>query len=146
MTTKGTHVLFVNRYGMVNVPFEEGTNHGAIAVEIERDVLDIVLEVDIADIVTVEVEYKAPATTDASDSIGLGNFCCSWNYKDCEGSEWCNANEGNCAGACNGFWLMEKDSVPSKCIALWGECTNDIDGCCTPSVCDDGNEEYRQCK
>ena len=65
-------------------------------------------------------------------------FCCTWNYKDCEGDEWCSANVGNCAGACNGFWL-EKDRVPTNCIALWGECTDDIDGCCTPSVCD-GNQ------
>ena len=85
----------------------------------------------------------APVPTPSTPTYP-GSFCCSWNYKDCGDSEWCGANEENC-GLCEGFW-MDEDSVPTNCIAQWGDCTNDIEGCCTPGVCDDGNQWYRQCK
>ena len=43
---------------MINVPPVEGTNHGWVAVDVERDVLDIVLEDAIGDVVEIKAEYK----------------------------------------------------------------------------------------
>ena len=88
-----------------------------------------------------EQPSTAPAATTPTPT-DPGSFCCSWNYQDCADSEWCNTNEGTCAG-CSGVWI-KKDNVPTNCIARWGTCTNDIDGCCTSNVCD-GDRWYRQC-
>jgi hypothetical protein len=85
----------------------------------------------------------APVVTTPPTPTGPGSFCCSHNTKDCTEDEWCDANEGNC-GACNGLW-MDPNSIPATCIARWGECTNDIDGCCPSNACVAGNEWYKQC-
>jgi hypothetical protein len=89
---------------------------------------------------STEKPSTAPVTAPPTPTVP-GSFCCSWNIKDCGGSEWCSANEGNCA-VCNGLWM--DDSVPTNCIARWGTCTTDIDGCCTSNVCV-GDQWYKQC-
>ena len=57
MVTRRVH-LFSLRSDMINVPPVEGTNHGWVAVDVERDVLDIVLEDAIGDVVEIKAEYK----------------------------------------------------------------------------------------
>jgi hypothetical protein len=68
VTTKGTHVLFVNRFHIVNEPPEEGQDNGWVAVDVEHDVLEIVLEDDIAELKSrwntnkQENQYLVPGT------------------------------------------------------------------------------------
>jgi len=75
----------------------------------------------------------SPPSTDA---------CCSYNYKDCNAVGWCSESVANCAG-CSGTWLEE--GALTGCIAKWGTCTNDTNGCCGDAECI-GNASYRQCQ
>ena len=87
---------------------------------------------------------QAPVPSPTNAPVG-GNesFCCSNNYKDCDVSGWCAENQSRCEGSCSGRWI-EVGHCPSNGIPLYGECTGNVDGCCTPGVCQ-GNQYYRQC-
>jgi hypothetical protein len=53
---------------------------------------------------------------------------------------WCSSNENNC-GSCSGYWI---EDGPKTCVAKWGDCTNDVNGCCVGTC--KGNKWYKQCK
>merc|ERR1711981_300607 len=67
--------------------------------------------------------------------------CCSYNYKDCGGGDWCNSSSDNC-GTCGGAWI---NSQAGNCIALHGDCTSDGSTCCGSLECV-GNQWYKQCQ
>ena len=67
--------------------------------------------------------------------------CCSHDFKTCANSgSWCHENRKHCE-QCNGMLIF---NAPLKCIERWGECTNNLNGCCAPATCR-GNRHYRQC-
>jgi chitinase len=68
--------------------------------------------------------------------------CCSYNYKDCDATGWCAESASNCGG-CNGRWL--EGGAQTGCIALWGACTSNPNGCCGSAKCV-GDQWYSQCK
>merc|ERR1711981_1059700 len=67
--------------------------------------------------------------------------CCSYNYKDCGGGDWCNSSSDNC-GTCGGAWINRQ---AGNCIALHGDCTSDGSTCCVSLECV-GNQWYKQCQ
>ena len=72
------------------------------------------------------------------------NGCCSQNYKDCDAT-WCGDTEAqclSCGSSGDKTWLP--DGAVSSCIARFGECTNDVNGCCSPAICV-GDQWYKQC-
>ena len=73
-----------------------------------------------------------------------GNGCCSQNFKTCDAT-WCGDTEAKCL-TCGSpgdkTWLP--NGAVDNCIARFGECTNDTDGCCGSAACI-GNQWYRQC-
>ena len=74
-----------------------------------------------------------------------GNGCCSQNYKDCDAT-WCGDTKEkclSCGSSGDKTWLP--NGPVTGCIARFGDCTSDVDGCCSPSKCI-GNEWYRQCR
>jgi len=66
--------------------------------------------------------------------------CCSQNFKTCMDTSWCYNSMSNCE-ECGGILIT---GAPLECIARWGECTWNTDGCCAPANCQ-GNQYYRQC-
>jgi len=68
--------------------------------------------------------------------------CCSNDFQTCNLSDsaWCNESLSNCQ-QCGGIFIT---GAPLDCLPKWGECTNDINGCCAPASCQ-GNGGYRQC-
>ena len=63
-------------------------------------------------------------TAPPTESAVTGSYC---NYNGCngeaQGGEWCNANEGQCTGACNGQWCQPAtvsaplpEPTPSICL------------------------------
>ncbi len=66
--------------------------------------------------------------------------CCSFNYKTCDQSEFCNESESNCS-QCNGLWIY---GAPRDCLAKYSACTNDRNRCCSPAKCV-GDNNYSQC-
>lgn len=89
---------------------------------------------------TTTTTTEPPATTTPSSS----SFCCSWDYASCEDDDWCNGSETNCMGDCDGRMYMKPTNT---CIPLWGDCTDNRNGCCNPlgTVRCKGNSGYRQC-
>ena len=84
---------------------------------------------------------NTPAPTVPAPS---GNGCCSMNFKTCD-STWCGDTKDQCLSCGTSgdkAWLPNGEQ--STCIARWGECTNNPDGCCSPGVCV-GDEHYKQC-
>merc|ERR1712183_486560 len=70
-----------------------------------------------------------PSLAPVAPSGGSGSFCCSTDYKNCGTDTWCNDSQSNCEGNCNGSWI----GVGScSGLARYAECTNDINGCCSP--------------
>jgi len=77
-------------------------------------------------------------------SVSTGDGCCSMNFKDCD-SEWCGDTEAQCLScgtAGDKTWLP--NGARTNCIARWGDCTNDENGCCSPGLCV-GDQFYKQC-
>jgi len=74
-----------------------------------------------------------------------GNGCCSQNYKDCDAT-WCGDTKEKCLSCgTSGDKTWLPNGPVTGCIARFGDCTSDVDGCCAPSSCI-GNEYYRQCR
>jgi len=61
------------------------------------------------------------------------NYCCSFDYKSCGGSEYCNQDQSSCEDSCQGLWI---DDSPKQCNALYTECSEWSD-CCGPATCVD---------
>jgi len=61
------------------------------------------------------------------------NYCCSFDYKNCGGSEYCNTDQSQCEGGCQGLWI---DDSTKECEALYDECSASSD-CCGPASCVD---------
>lgn len=80
----------------------------------------------------------SPTTNNASPS----EACCSNNHKDCNMDEWCNENETQCGQCGDAMWLS--GGALDGCIARWGACLGNEDGCCGPASCM-GDEWYKQC-
>jgi len=70
----------------------------------------------------------SPTTNNASPS----EACCSNNYKDCSMDEWCNKNETQCGQCGDAMWLS--GGALDGCIAQWGACLGNDDGCCGPAI------------
>ena len=58
--------------------------------------------------------------------------CCSWDYKNCGTSSWCNSMEHNCEGSCGGVYINPNETT--KCKGLWSSCTSNGE-CCGNSDC-----------
>eukprot|EP00549_Striatella_unipunctata_P011843 CAMPEP_0118716170 /NCGR_PEP_ID=MMETSP0800-20121206/27336_1 /TAXON_ID=210618 ORGANISM="Striatella unipunctata, Strain CCMP2910" /NCGR_SAMPLE_ID=MMETSP0800 /ASSEMBLY_ACC=CAM_ASM_000638 /LENGTH=434 /DNA_ID=CAMNT_0006622529 /DNA_START=157 /DNA_END=1461 /DNA_ORIENTATION=+ len=76
-----------------------------------------------------------------SDSAG---WCCTYDYKTCEGGPWCSESYSNCMGSCggNGWINGERDN----CIPANGDCTDNTGGCCEGLSCEYGNDYWSYCK
>lgn len=86
---------------------------------------------------------SSPTKAPVDPPTGDNEHCCSFDMVNCHTDDWCNASSGNCGG-CNGNWIST--SPPADCrIPKWGACTNDVDGCCAPSVCTGNSIYYKQC-
>lgn len=85
---------------------------------------------------------KAPTKAPTTPTGPSGSFCCSNNYKDCDVTGWCAQSQSRCEGSCGASWI-EVGSCTG--IPLWGDCTNDTNGCCAPATCQ-GDQWYKQCK
>lgn len=84
---------------------------------------------------------QAPVNSPPTDDTAN---CCSYDGANCHNDVWCGATEARCEGSCGGTWISKTD--PSNCrIPKWGDCTNDIVGCCAPSVCTGNSIWYKQC-
>ena len=78
-----------------------------------------------------------------TDGPNDAQYCCSGDYKTCKSGagDYCHS-EWTCENRCDGLWI-EQGSCTG--IPLYGECTNDRNGCCPPASCK-GNRWFRQCK
>merc|ERR1711982_225686 len=56
-----------------------------------------------------------------------------FDYKNCGGSEYCNTDQSQCEGGCQGLWI---DDSTKECEALYDECSASSD-CCGPASCVD---------
>lgn len=83
---------------------------------------------------------KSPILSPTKQPTSSTLFCCSWDGKNCGTDEWCSSAESRCK-SCSGYWI---DDGPKDCIAKWGTCTNDVNGCCVGSC--QGGKWYKQCK
>mmetsp|Transcript_26757 Transcript_26757/g.40637 ORF Transcript_26757/g.40637 Transcript_26757/m.40637 type:complete len:337 (-) Transcript_26757:54-1064(-) len=70
-------------------------------------------------------------------------WCCTHDYKTCHTQSFCNRDKSVCRRECGGEWIRD-DWCPADGIPKWGECTNNVDGCCAPGKCE-GNQYYKQC-
>jgi len=61
------------------------------------------------------------------------NYCCSFDYKTCSASNYCNADQSQCETSCQGLWI---DDSPKQCVALYSQCSASSD-CCGPAACVD---------
>lgn len=91
-------------------------------------------------LVTSDRPPTRPPTKNPTASPLSGNYCCSFDYKNCGDSDWCNDGETSCDN-CNGLWIVDK---PANCIALWDDCTGSSNACCGPASCQ-GDSSYSQC-
>mmetsp|Transcript_29649 Transcript_29649/g.43830 ORF Transcript_29649/g.43830 Transcript_29649/m.43830 type:complete len:193 (+) Transcript_29649:1300-1878(+) len=71
------------------------------------------------------------------------HWCCTHDYKTCHTQSFCNRDKSVCRRECGGEWIRD-DWCPADGIPKWGECTNNVDGCCAPGKCE-GNQYYKQC-
>jgi len=84
------------------------------------------------------------ATTASPTTATPKSGCCTYDYKTCSTTDpnnYCNSSQANCENGCSGTYMYD---LPRTCIALWGECTNNVGGCCSPSTCQ-GDQWYKQC-
>ena len=83
-------------------------------------------------------------TSPPSPSTPTENGCCSQNFKNCD-SSWCGDTESQCLSCgTDGDKTWLPDGEQTSCIARWGDCTNDVSGCCSPGLCV-GDQWYKQC-
>ena len=83
---------------------------------------------------------KSPTLSPVKSPTASNTYCCSWDGKFCGTDEWCSSTENNC-GSCSGYWI---EDGPKTCVAKWGDCTNDVNGCCVGTC--KGNKWYKQCR
>ncbi len=92
---------------------------------------------------TTEMPTRSPTKNPTkAPTPSTSSPCCSQDFRTCPDgmSSWCNQSEGNCQ-QCGGVIIT---GAPLQCIGKWGECTNDINGCCSPASCQ-GSGGYKQC-
>jgi len=81
----------------------------------------------------VKVPTKAP--------VG-GPGCCSQDFKECV--SWCGTTREECLSCGQDvFWIK---GAQTGCVARFGDCTNDVNGCCGTRLECVGDQYYRQCK
>jgi len=84
----------------------------------------------------------SPSSKPSSSPVSSQDVCCSQYFNVCKDNDFCQLSEENCT-TCNGVFLP---GLPLMCIARYGECTDDEDGCCFPSTCISGTRgTYKQC-
>jgi len=81
-----------------------------------------------------------PTPPPTTSPVWTGNYCCSFDYKTCSQSSWCNESQSNC-GSCNGYWTPDNPS--KQCNALYTQCDSHSD-CCGPANC--AGNGYKQCE
>jgi len=69
--------------------------------------------------------------------------CCSQSYKDCD-APWCGDTEEACESCSTPDMRWLENGQTFSCVARWGTCTNDPDGCCEGLKCE-GDNFYKQC-
>jgi len=79
----------------------------------------------------------APTPNLVTPSPTSVSYCCSFDYKTCSTSAYCNGGQTNCE-ACGGLWISDE---PLNCIALYEQCDASLDECCGPASC-----SYNQCQ
>lgn len=60
----------------------------------------------------------------------------------CWSNNWKNCNIQNTFYSCDAIFLLT--GALSGCVALWGECTGNVNGCCNGALCT-GDATYAQC-
>jgi len=74
-----------------------------------------------------------------------GQRCCSYNYRDCSESVWCNGSSSNC-GRCSGIW----SNPYSSCTARWEGCPSETENqqgnCCQGLWCERHDQGYFSCQ
>merc|ERR1711862_441767 len=91
----------------------------------------------------INTPSPTPGTpTQAPTPVSPSNYCCSFDYKNCASSEYCNSSSESCAG-CNGLWIIDS---PKQCTALWQQCNDASSDCCGPASCTSGGGSYYQCQ
>merc|ERR1712232_161024 len=89
---------------------------------------------------TTQAPYtKAPTPSPTPPTNA--NYCCSFDYKTCSGSSYCNGGQSECEGSCQGLWI---DDSPKQCAALYQQCSSSGD-CCGPATCS-GSGGWMQCQ
>jgi len=86
----------------------------------------------------------SPTNAPIQQPVGQDEFCCTWDFYHCGKNIWCNESMINCQVGCSGGVWMEKSAPEMQCVAKWGTCTSDNNGCCADLTCE-GNEFYKQC-
>jgi len=87
------------------------------------------------------IPSDVPSHSPTKEPIVGGEACCSQDFKNCADlDDWCIENEENC-NSCGGIIIY---NAPLDCIFRWGDCTDDMDGCCSPATCQ-GDSNYAQC-
>ena len=89
---------------------------------------------------TTQAPYtKAPTPSPTPPTNAI--YCCSFDYKTCSGSSYCNGGQSECEGSCQGLWI---DDSAKQCAALYQKCSPSGD-CCGPATCS-GSGEWMQCQ
>ena len=74
--------------------------------------------------------------------------CCSIDFMNCDGTFCGTTKEAceNCEQDVKTAWLPTGALPNGSCLKKNADCTNDVDGCCSPGVCIEVNPFYSQCQ
>ena len=121
-------------------------NDGPVATGLKQEQQQSQSQVRMDD--SVDVPTKEPTEvptnkpTNGSET-SPAKACFRNDYKTKKTNQQCHKNKNKCKNCGGGYWLDDVDR--NNCIAHWGECTNDVKGCCPGLQCV-GNKWYKQCK
>jgi len=77
---------------------------------------------------------------------GNGDPCCTWDFKECSTSDWCNESESNCRGSCGGPYWMDVSGCAADGIGLGEDCTANPTKCCPGLQCVAQSQWYSKCE
>ena len=86
----------------------------------------------------------------ATPTTQTPDYYCDWgNGYGQPDNDYCHGSKENCERNCNGSFVDPNNmyAPPStNCIAEWGACTNNHNGCCSGLTCYVQSQWYAQCK
>ena len=86
----------------------------------------------------------------ATPTTQTPDYYCDWgNGYGQPDNDYCHGSKENCERNCNGSFVDPNNmyAPPStNCIAEWGACTNNQNGCCSGLTCYVQSQWYAQCK